>query len=343
MTENKNPIIGYMKGRTGSKHNINVLVTIEVLPGAITDLKRYDIIDPLNASYITNTIKLVKIIDEQLNEYSICIINGDEHKIGDVLCEEDQTYRFYLSKKRAIFAMYSYNYVGSIINYYENGHKEEEYFLTAKRKKHGNYKYWTEKGNLIQDINYLNGRLDGEYKEWEDNDDNDEEENMTGDYKPKLIKHILYSNGDKIEYLNSELDIKKINKIYDTGVKYINKILSKFNPISKFKKGYERNKHDIFKNLIGEICISLEKLNKVISKNIDVITCNNLKKIDLIKKLYDTLNTEYGKSYLNVNHEIEQEIINQLDVFITQYENKIEPEYQEFKVYLANMKQILFA
>jgi hypothetical protein len=343
MTENKNPIIGYMKGRTGANHNINVLVTIEVLPSAITDLERDDIIDPLNASYITNTIKLVKIIDEQLNEYSICTINGDEHKIGDVLFEEDETYRFYLSKKRAIFAMYCYNHVGSITSYYDNGQKEEEYFLTAKRKKHGNYKYWTEKGNLIQDINYLDGRLDGEYKEWEDNDDNDEEENMTGDYKPKLIKHILYSNGGKIEYLNSELAIEKINKIYDTGIKYINEILSKFNPISKFKKGSKQNKHDIFKTLISEIRISLEKLNKVISKNIDVITCNNLKKIDLIKKLYDTLNTEYGKSYLNVNHEIEQEIINQLDIFIIHSENKTEPEYQEFKVYLANMKQILFA
>ena len=341
MTENKNPIIGYMKGRTGPAHNINVLVTVEIAPDTTTDLERDDIIDPLNASYLTNTIKLTNIIDEQLNKYSICTINGDEHKIGDVLWDE---YRFYLSKKRAIHAMYSYNHVGLITHYYDNGQKEEEYFLTVKRKKHGNYKYWTEKGNLIQDINYLNGHLDGEYKEWEDNEEEQiKEENIIDEYKPKLIKHILYSNGEKVEYLNSELATKKINKIYDTRIEYINEILKGFNPTIKFKKSGKKNTPDIFKVLIGEISIILEKLSKVISKNNDIITYNNLKKIDLIKKLYDTINTKYGKSYLNVITEIKQDLNSQLDNFITQSKNKTEPEYVEFKVYLANMKQILFA
>ena len=55
------------------------------------------------------------------------------------------------------------------------------------------------------------------------------------------------------------------------------------------------------------------------------------------------INTEYGKSYLNVFPGIKQELNSQLDGFITQSENKTEPEYMEFKVYLANMKQTLFA
>ncbi len=353
MTDNKNSIIGYMNGLTGPTNNINVLITIEILPDAITDIERDDIIDTLNARYTTDTIKLIKIIDEQLNEYCICTINGYEHKveivykIGDMfIFNEFESYNFYFSKKRTIYGIYKYNNVGFITTYYDNGQKEEEYFLTAKRDRHGNSKYWTKRGDLILDINYSNSSLDGEYKKWHVNYNYDEDEESQ--YKPKLFKHILYLDGHKVEYLNSELAIEKINKIYDNEIKYINKILNVLYPTTgfdktiKFKKSAKKNKYHVFTQII-ELSVEVDvKLNKVISKNIDVIAYNNLKKTDLMKKLYDVINNEYVKSCINVHNEIKQDVNKQLDnYYITQFNNKTKVGYQEFKVFFSNMKQIL--
>ena len=90
-TNNKEPIIGYMNGRSGPSHNIHVLVTIEIPPDAITNLGRGGLIDPLFATYETNIFKIIQIIDEQLNKYSICTLDFEnEHGVGDVFNNEDE-------------------------------------------------------------------------------------------------------------------------------------------------------------------------------------------------------------------------------------------------------------
>lgn len=189
-----NNIIGYMQGRTGVKHTISVLVTIEIPIDAITNLHREDIIDSLNATYTTNKVKIIKIIDEKLNEYSICTIDYvNDCNVNDIL-HGNNYYMFFLTKKRAVVDICDYNYRkhksynGHIVNYYDNGQIDEEYRTNGKGKKHGNYKCWTKTGLLLVDANYFNGKLNGEYKKYQGVDENG---NLL------LKKHLFYSN-DKV-------------------------------------------------------------------------------------------------------------------------------------------------
>jgi hypothetical protein len=265
----------------------------------------------------------------------------NEHGVGDVFNNEDEEYTFYLSKKRVVHKMKSYRDIGYIVSYYSNGQKEEEYTLDSKRKKQGKYKSWSEDGALVIDCNYLNGKLDGEYKEWDEK--SDEETEVDKDGTLPLVKHLLYSNGKKVEYLDKGLAIEKIDTIYEGRNEYIDNILSGLNPTMKFKKSRKNTvKSDKFKLLIEEIFDTIEKLNKIKSKDNEVIMYNNLKKIDLIKKLYDTFNTVYGKSYIDLYPDIKANAKEQIGYFITQFYNKPEQIYQEFKAYLVGIEQTLF-
>jgi hypothetical protein len=311
MDNNTNNIIGYYGSRIGQKYSIPVLVTIEIPKNAITDIQRENIVDPLNATYSTNTLKIIKIIDEELNEYSICRIHANEYKIGEVVLKNEGELLFYLSKKRAVPNKYSHS--GNIVTYYENGQKEEEFMLNEKKNRHGVSKIWSENGVLLKSDYYLNGNLHGESKEWDKNE--------------ILISHLLFDNGNIIEYLNSDLAKETIDRIYNKRMEYIERIL------------FKNKKNENLKMLIHEYFISLKHLNKVIVKNNEVTYYNFLKKIDLIKKLHDAMNTLNGKLFLNTNLDYKDDIVEQIDELIEQID-KTDPQYHEWNTWLDNIKEI---
>jgi hypothetical protein len=91
--------------------------------------------------------------------------------------------------------------------------------------------------------------------------------------------------------------------------------------------------------LIHEYFISLKHLNKVIVKNNEVTYYNFLKKIDLIKKLHDAMNTLNGKLFLNTNLDYKDDIVEQIDELIEQID-KTDPQYHEWNTWLDNIKEI---
>ena len=328
---NNNTIIGYMNSVTGPRDSIPVLVFIEIPENATTDLNRADIIDSLNATYTTNKFKIIKIIDEKLNEYSLCEIDGEKFEKNNEVDENENFYSFYLSKKRAIYLTRDYNYTGPVLNYYDNGQIEYEYTLNEKKRKHGKFTHWNDNTTLFIESNYLDGKLDGEYKKYEEG---------------KLIKHVKYSNGKIIEYLNHELAKNKIDKIYNKAIKEFNvkKTNANFDVLytkNIIKNGYKKS--DNFLKIVDMLEDTVGNLTLIKLKNNEVNLYNNLKKIDIIKKMYDTINTNYGKSYLKVFSETKEDKLLQLDEFIEQFSEKVEPLYQEFKLYLANIKDTVFA
>lgn len=331
---NNNTIIGYMNSVTGPRNSIPVLVFIEIPKNTTTDLFRADIIDPLNATYITNKFKIIKIIDENLNEYSVCKIDGQIFEKNNEVDENDIFYSFYLSKKRAIYLTRDYNCTGHILDYYDNGQIEYEYTLNEKKRKCGKFMHWNLDTTLFVESNYSNGKLDGEYKKYEEG---------------KLIKHVKYSNGKLIEYLNQELAKNKIDKIYNKAIKQFNIKKTNVNFDLMYTKNIKHNfkiiryvKNENFVNIIDMLENTVADLTTIKIINNEVNVYNNLKKIDIIKKMYDTINTNYGRSYYKVFSKTKEDKLLELDEFIQQFSEKIEPEYQEFKLYLANIKNTLF-
>ena len=51
--------------------------------------------------------------------------------------------------------------------YYENGNKEEEYWINKNGRLEGEYKSWHENGNKGAECNYKNGKFEGEFRSWE--------------------------------------------------------------------------------------------------------------------------------------------------------------------------------
>lgn len=328
---NNNTIMGYMNSVTGPRDSIPVLVFIEIPESATTDLHRNDIIDPMNATYTTNNFKIIKIIDENLNEYYLCKIDDEVFEINNEINENEFFYSFYLSKKRAIYLTRNYNYTGHVLNYYDNGQIEYEYTLNEKKRKHGKYTHWNFDTTLSIESNYSDGKLDGEYKKYEEG---------------KLIKHVKYSHGLIIEYLNHELAKHKIDKIYNKAINEFNIKKTNVNFDVVYTKNIKKNgykKSDNFLEILDILANNVENLTKIKLINNEVNVYNNLKKIDIIKKMYDTINTNYGRSYLKVFSETKEEKLLELDEFIEQFSKKVEPEYQEFKLYLTNIKNTLIA
>ena len=322
MNNNSDNIIGYICSHIGPKYTIPVLITIEIPQNATTNIHRENIVDPLNARYLTNELKIIKIINEQLNEYSICRLYNSDYKIGDMVLQKKMNICFFLSKKRAIQekkrAIQEKIWNENTIHYFENGQKEHQY-LRSKKGIQGVYNRWNEDGVLLYDAYYLNGQLHGECKEWNF---------INNSNNVILTNHQLYSNGKIIEYLNSDLAKNTIDKIYKIYKERI---------FIEDEDDYEYNDVD-YKYIINESLNTIEKLNNVTIKNNEVMYYNYLKKMDLIKILYDTTNTPNGKLYLNTNLNYKEEIINRIDEFIEQID-KIDPQNQEWNLWLDNIKE----
>ena len=327
-----NVIVGYMDSTTGPRYSIPVLVFIEISKDAITNLNRNDIVDPLNASYNTNKFKIIKIIDEELNEYHVCKIDGNEVEKNEEVIEDDMCHAFFLTKKRAIHSMISYARTGHIIEYHDNGQKEEEYMLNEKRQKTGKYTKWEYDTTLLLECNYLNGTLEGEYKKYQEG---------------KLIEHLLYSDGNIIEYFDYDLTKNKINKIYDKSMDKFNlqienmDLTNDYNKVKTSKKS-KRKESAVFSLVVNNLTRTIAKLSSIKTKNNEIILYNNLKKMDIIKKMCEIINTPYGKSYLNSNLYFKKDISTEMDEFIEQFDKKAEVEYQQFKLYLLNIKNTIF-
>lgn len=65
--------------------------------------------------------------------------------------------------------------------------------------------------------------------------------------------------------------------------------------------------------------------------------------MDIIKTIYDTFNTKYGMSYLNTYPEDKQNLSIEINEFIDQFDKKKELIYQNFKLYLVNVKHAIFS
>lgn len=234
----------------------------------------------------------------------------------------------------------NHKYVGPVFAYFENGQKEKECVLNEKRKKHGKYTLWDYDTTLLLECNYVNGVLDGEYKKYKEGN---------------LTKHVKYSNGNITEYLNSDLIKKKINKIHNGAIEIFNKKITNIDLTNFFVKNDKNTKAKAkakakakdasghFISIIDILSESVLQLNTIKTSDDELTIYNNLKKMDIIKTIYDTFNTKYGMSYLNTYPEDKQNLSIEINEFIDQFDKKKELIYQNFKLYLVNVKHAIFS
>jgi antitoxin component YwqK of YwqJK toxin-antitoxin module len=327
-TENtdNNILIGYMTSVTGLNNSVSALVFVEIEKNTCFNLDREGIIDPLCATYTTNKFKIIKIVDEELNEYCVCIMGRKEVKKNEVIVDYSCNYTFYLSKKRAINSMKDYMFVGLYIEYFENGQKMYEYTLSKKHKKCGKYTEWNDDATLRYECNFLDGKLDGEYKDYN---------------KGILTKHFKYSAGSVIEYLNCDFAINEIDGIFNRTMENF-KLNITYIDLECNEASQSNKTHNKFLSIVEFFSSGLFELARIKSTNDKIIFYNDLKQIDIIKKYYDMFNTTCGKECLSVYPLIKENKLMQINELIYQFDKKIEPECLEIKLYLREMRDTLF-
>jgi len=367
-----NNIIGYFLAKSGHYKNIEVLVEIEIPPNATTNINRNDIFDKLNAEYETNKYIVKKIYDINLNEYSIFFLNyySSAIKLGELVfvnnndCDSDTDedkelkQKFYMSKHIAIGLIDIKD--GICILYHKNGHKRIEY--TRKNGiKNGKYYEWLENGQIYEELCYLNNLLDGECKSYDENG--------------KLEEHVLYQNNKIIEKLDFEIFKKcidsNINNIIEkeeklnlidfnsafisTNIKTVKKTKYKKkksesdtsdssdseyeNPKTIIKKNHD-NKID---NIFNEYCRTcLGYIDDIITEPVkkeELVKYKNEKLIVIIKRVFEKINTPYGKSYLEINNKKRDYIKNNLKNYIKYF---MITDNKDFLMYLLQFKNFIF-
>ena len=322
-------IIGYTNGTSGKDNKIPVLLTLEIPQSANTNLDREGIVDKNNAEYNTDEFKIISIVDEDLNEYCIC--SFDDFYDYELNKSYHETSNFHLNKKIVIMTINDIYRTkeGVILRYYENGQKEEEFYLNKKGKKDGKYTSWDLEGFICEEKHFLNNRLDGEYKDYEEG---------------ILTTHVLYCKGEIVEYLDFGLTKIKIDELYDSYI-YKMGFLTEYDLTKPFViADYKR---DIVGDIYHKYDYFVSTLNSIDSSNKEINKYKNTQIMNFSKIMFDTLNTLFCKSYLlavqsNNNNVLKNKIKLTLNNLIKEYQQLPEQEFREYAVYLSNIKEILF-
>lgn len=175
------------------------IVILRLLFDSKTDMNRKDIIDSYNAQYKADKLEVVMICNKlNLNEMINEII--DElykprlrYKVGDVIHNSNGIY-FYKSIMRAYLFELNYDYC-----YYDR---------ILKYKLDGEFKIYQDNGLISRIVNYSNGKLQGEYIDYDDKGNMIIKCNYLSNGLLDGIYLRYYPNGQieiKCNYLNGEL------------------------------------------------------------------------------------------------------------------------------------------
>jgi hypothetical protein len=238
-------ILGWLPNRFISYHkkNINLLIEIENCEDSINDFGR-DVFNKDCAQYMTNKFKVIRIIDELCNEYTIAeiVINTNENHIQHITIELHEiiicplTFKqffitCYLTKKIAL-PTYLIN-KKSYYSYYKNGEIHEKINVDEKNTIINNRDFDISKHKSILYILKYQFISCGIYKEWSQNGE--------------LIQHLVYDNGN----IKSDL-------IYDVWVP--NELDNRFTVYNIENKNFFCNE---FKKLLHMISIANNSMDKI--------------------------------------------------------------------------------
>ena len=153
---------------------------------------RTDITDPNNAIYHTNEYKIVEITDmvtnEKLSSYKDFIVGNIYIKKKYYVLSYIRAFYFRFEKDdNNLF--FENGYTGNINIYTNNGSLISEYYM-VNGKKEGELKEY-KKNKLNLSINYINGIKHGLYKKYYDNGQIKEICNYIDDKKMANINHII--------------------------------------------------------------------------------------------------------------------------------------------------------
>jgi len=167
------------------ENKIDVMVSAELLPESVNDIDRNNITNSDYASYKGNMLKIVKIIDEFLNEYN-CFhfpYTKTRHNLNSVI---NFPISFYLTKNRAIGSnIPDSKFTGKISKWYPDG--EIHKIINFKNGwKEGYYQENWPNGKTKLVSEYVRGNFHGEVKKWSQ--------------QGKLYETVLYSNGKVVAY-----------------------------------------------------------------------------------------------------------------------------------------------
>jgi len=160
-----------------------VLVTLQITDDAKTNLHRKDIVDSTKAKYRCNKATVLKITDNEGNEYpnatthcyqdkKLKYIVGEEVEEknydldNEVVCGEG--IHFFLDKEVALFYSLYGEKEGLNRVWHDNG---QLYIENTYRdgKEEGMFEGWHENGQKWKECHYQNGKFEGRYQEWNDN------------------------------------------------------------------------------------------------------------------------------------------------------------------------------
>jgi len=266
---------------------------------------RKDITDPNNASYDTNEYKIVEITDmvtnEKLSSYKNFIVDNIYKKKKYYVLSYIRAFYFRFEKDdNNLF--FENGYTGNVNIYTNNGSLISEYYM-VNGKKEGELKEY-KKNKLNLSINYINGIKHGLYKEYYDNGNIRIECNYSDEQKHGLYKK-YYDNGN-IRIECNYIDDKKnseYKEYYDNGqIKEIcNYIDDKKN--GEYKEYYDNgqlyidcnysdNKKDgLYKEYDSQTTVSYsyyKKNKQILELNIDTDDDNY---IDNIKNALNSINS----------------------------------------------------
>jgi antitoxin component YwqK of YwqJK toxin-antitoxin module len=200
-------MIGYKVAKNGG--DTRVVITLDIPQDALTNMERKDIVNKDTAKYRTNKAIVLKIEDENGNEYTSGISFNYKDKsltytVGETLIIEDYDLsekvcssgiHFFLNKRVA--ELYELNNLenGILETWHENGQKFIECSYTDG-KLDGLYQVWHDNCQKWKECTYKNGKLDGLYQQWHENGQKFIERNFK-DGKEDGIYQSWNENGQK--------------------------------------------------------------------------------------------------------------------------------------------------
>ena len=210
-------IIGYKIAKAGE---IRVVVTLEIPEDAITNMKRKDIVDINYAKHRTNKAKVVKIQDENGNQYYSAVSFGYDkktlnYKLNDTIVINDYDMNlenvcstgihFFLTRRGA--ELYGLEHIenGLLEKWYDNGQKFEERTYVNGRC-YGLGHRWHPNGQKIMECMYVNSGIHGRYQTWYE-DGQKYEDCIYVNGKRHGMCHSWYRSGQKYmecTYVNGE-------------------------------------------------------------------------------------------------------------------------------------------
>jgi len=297
-------------------NNISVLITIDVDESKIKP-QNPNFFDKANALHIISTGKIIKIIDEDCNEYNIARFSKNSYQYSDYKLGDNIIYDtiVYLSKARALSNKISKNFTGSHTTYHtngriskistvingcetmeketfdENGNKTTKSNYIDKDKKTYCLKTFYNNGNLHHECCYNDiNQYHGDYKNY--------------DVDGNLILHKVYDAGKLIDTI--------IDFDYNISCK---KILSETEIYYKNIINTNNDSNDNIHNNIRYFLKKIDQLTNLVDNN------KRLYKIKISILLFEYMNLDHIVNFIKEHIKFNITVLAKIDELINEQDN----------------------